>query len=149
MTGKLVEASLELVSERCGDLAPLVYERLFRLHPEMEALFQRDKTGAIKGEMLARVFQAILDFVGDNRYAANLIQCEVITHEGYGVPPDVFRTFFGVVADTIKEQLGTAWTEEIEAAWRPTLAALDFFAMHPDQNETKDIVVQQGALAGR
>ena len=60
----LVVASLELAAERAGDLTPLVYTRLFAEQPQMEALFWRDKTGQIKGEMLARVFEAILDFVG-------------------------------------------------------------------------------------
>src|SRR5215469_16347109 len=107
-----VAASLELVSERSGDLTSRVYERLFREHPEMLALFWRDKTGTIKGEMLARVFDAILDYVGENRYAAHMIQCEVVTHSQYDVPPDVFATFFSAVLNTIREQLGADWTAE-------------------------------------
>ncbi len=90
-----IEASLDLVSERCGDLTAPVYARLFDLHPEMRPLFSRDTTGTIKGEMLARVFEIIVDFVGENRYAARMIQCEVVTHAGYDVPPEVFRIFFG------------------------------------------------------
>ena len=58
MSASLIEASLELAAERCEDLTPLVYERLFREHPEMEALFWRDTNHAVKGEMLARVFEA-------------------------------------------------------------------------------------------
>src|SRR5262249_51992697 len=126
-----IEASLTLVSERCADLTPLVYARLFREHPEMETLFWRDTDGAIKGEMLQRVFEVILDFIGEQLYGAQLIQCEVITHEGYDVPPDVFRTFFGTVAATIREQLGEDWTTDVDKAWRALLADLDFYVMHP------------------
>ncbi len=90
-----IEASLDLVSERCGDLTPLVYARLFDLHPEMKPQFSRDTTGTIKGEMLARVFEIILDFIGENRYAARMVQCEVVTHAGYDVPPEVFRISSG------------------------------------------------------
>jgi len=128
--------SLELVSERCPDLTPLVYARLFAEHPAMEALFWRDTTHAVKGEMLAKVFEVMLDFVGENHYAAHMIQCEVVTHAGYDVPPDVFRVFFGIVADTVREQLGKDWTQEIEAAWAKLLRDLDYFVTHPDQNET-------------
>lgn len=131
-----VEASLELVSERCGDITPFVYARLFELHPEMRPLFWRDTTDAVKGEMLTRTFEAILDFIGENRFASHLIQCEVITHAGYDVPPDVFRIFFGVVASIIREQLGAAWTDEFERAWQKMLSDLDYFVTHPDQNET-------------
>jgi hemoglobin-like flavoprotein len=86
--------------------------------------------------MLAKVFEAILDFVGENRYAAHLIQCEVITHAGYDVPPEIFRVFFATVAATIREQLGSEWTAEIDAAWTKLLEDLDYFVVHPDQRET-------------
>jgi hemoglobin-like flavoprotein len=132
----LIEHSLELAAERCPDLTPLVYARLFREQPQMEALFWRDKNSAIRGEMLARVFEAILDFIGDRLYAHHLIQCEVVTHAGYDVPPDVFQTFFPVVAATLEEVLGDAWTPEIAAAWRGLLSDLDFYVQHPDQSVT-------------
>src|SRR5215831_425756 len=128
-----VETSLALVSERCPDLAPLVYERLFRDHPEMKALFWRDKTGTIKGEMLARVFEAVLDYISDNRYAAHMIRCEVVTHSQYDVPPEVFGTFFAVVVATIREQLGSDWTTEFENAWRMLLTDFARFAQDPSQ----------------
>ena len=78
MSADLIVESLELAAERCEDLTPLVYARLFREQPEMEALFWRDSNGQIKGEMLARVIEAILDFVGERLYASRLIQCEVV-----------------------------------------------------------------------
>jgi hemoglobin-like flavoprotein len=131
-----VEASLELAAMRCGDLTPIVYAKLFADYPAMEALFVRDTTGAVKGEMLARVLEAILDFVGENSYGANMIRCEVVTHAGYDVPPDVFGIFFGVVATTIREQLAENWTEAFDRAWRTLLSDLDYFVTHPDQKAT-------------
>jgi hemoglobin-like flavoprotein len=136
----LIEQSLELAAERCPDLTPLVYDRLFALQPEMKALFWRDTNGAIKGEMLTRVFEAILDFIGERLYAHHLIQCEVVTHAGYDVPPDVFCTFFPVVAATLREVVGEAWTPEIDQAWESLLADLDFYVKHPDQRETAALV---------
>jgi hemoglobin-like flavoprotein len=132
----LIETTLELAAERADDLTPLVYRRLFSQHPEMEAQFIRDTQGLVKGEMLARVFEAILDFAGERRYAAHLIQCEVVTHDGYGVPPDVFRIFFGTVAQTLHEVLGADWTPAIDTAWKKLLAELDYYVTHPDQHET-------------
>ena len=136
MRAALIEQSLEIAAARCPDLTPLVYERLFAREPQMLALFWRDTNGAIKGEMLARVFEAILDFVGERLYAHHLIQCEVVTHAGYDVPPDVFQTFFGVVAATLKDVCGAAWTPEIDLEWQGLLADLDFYVQHPDQAET-------------
>jgi hemoglobin-like flavoprotein len=132
----LIIESFERAGAVCDDLTPLVYRRLFNQQPSMEALFVRDANGQVRGEMLARVIEAILDFVGDRIYAATLIQCEVVTHDGYDVPPEVFRTFFGVVAETLREVIGEAWTPAIDAAWASLLADLDFYVTHSDQSQT-------------
>ena len=138
----LIVRSFELAAERCTDLTPLVYRRLFLDHPAMEALFSRDRNHAVKGEMLARVIETILDFVGERRYAARLVQCEVVTHAGYDVPAGVFGLFFDILADTIRDLLGTDWSPGMGEAWSRTLAALHYFVEHPDQNETGHAEVQ-------
>lgn len=121
--------SLDLAAER-GDLTPMVYARLFARHPEMEAQFVRDTNGAVRGEMLARVFEMVLDYVGDGAYAAGMIRNEVVTHEGYGVPPEIFPLFFDVVAESVREATGTAWTAEVASAWERMLADFRCFAVH-------------------
>jgi hemoglobin-like flavoprotein len=138
---EFIEQSLELAAERCEDLTPLVYARLFAEHPQMEALFWRDTGGLVKGEMLSRVIEAILDFIGQRHYAHHLIQCEVVTHAGYDVPPDVFEVFFGVVARTLRDVVGEDWTPAIDAAWTTLLADLDFYVQHPDQAQTAAMAV--------
>lgn len=122
-----VEASLEAVAELGEDPTERVYARLFADNPDMAALFWRDTNGAIKGEMLSRVFAAILDFVGERHYASHMIGTEMITHEGYDVPREVFATFFRVVGDTLREMLGVAWTPQMETGWRDMLADIDLF----------------------
>lgn len=139
MDANLIEQSLELAAERCEDLTPLVYARLFAEHPSMEALFWSDKNGAVRGEMLAKVFSAILDFVGERLYASTLIQTEVINHAGYDVPPDVFGIFFGTVAATLKDVIGPDWTPAMDEAWTRLLADLDYYVTHPNQAETAGV----------
>jgi len=126
-----IEMSLAIAAERAGDLTGPVYAVLFERQPDMKALFWRDTNGAIKGEMLMRVFEAILDFVGERRYADHLIQCEVVTHDGYDVPPPVFATFFGIVSEVIQDACGGEWTEAMDQAWRIILADLDDYVTHP------------------
>jgi hemoglobin-like flavoprotein len=137
----LIEASLELAADRCEDLTPGVYRRLFAEHPDMEALFIRDTNHLVKGEMLARVIEAILDFAGERHYAATLIQCEVVTHAGYDVPPEIFRLFFGTVAAELRAVLGKDWTPPIDQVWQRLLEALDFYVTHPDQALTGQTVI--------
>jgi len=133
---ELIVASLERAGELCDDLTPLVYDRLFADHPDMRTLFVRDTDGSVRGEMLARVIEAILDFIDRRAYAAHLIQCEVITHEGYGTPPEVFRLFFSYVAEAVAGLIGGDWTPATDAAWRVLLTDLDFYVTHPDQSVT-------------
>ncbi len=129
-----IETSLEMLAERCEDPTPLVYERLFKLQPHMEPYFWRDTNGAIKGEMLSRTFAAILDFVGERRYADHMIGTEIITHEGYDVPRDVFATFFSVVRDTVRDVLGEDFSPDLASAWDAMLAEIDGFVRKTPQN---------------
>ena len=133
----LIVASFERAAELCEDLTPAVYARLFREHPEMEALFWRDSNHQIRGEMLSRVIQAILDFVGERLYSRTLIQSEVVVHEGYDVPPDVFRVFFRTVRDALQEVCGADWTGAWDNAWDSLLDDLDWYVTHPDQAEMR------------
>jgi len=128
-----IEQSLEIAGERGGDLTAVVYARLFERQPDMQALFWRDTTGAIQGEMLMKVFEAILDFVRARRYADHLIQTEIVTHAGYDVPPDVFATFFRLVAEVVEEICGPDWSPAMAQAWRRVLADLDHYVTHPDR----------------
>jgi hemoglobin-like flavoprotein len=120
-----VEASLEAVAARGLDPSDAIYTRMFEAHPAMKPLFWRDDNGAIRGEMLARVFEAILDFIGDRRYSDHMIGTEMITHEGYDVPREAFATFFTHVRDGLKDVLGDEWAPEFEAGWAGMLADID------------------------
>ncbi|MBI3678319.1 MAG: globin [Proteobacteria bacterium] len=131
----LIEKSFEIAAGRSADITPLVYAKLFAQCPEMEALFVRDTTGAIRGEMLFRVIDSIFDFLGPGSYAANFIQCEVVTHEGYGVPREMFGTFFGALAETLKDLAGSGWSPAMDEAWRGFLDELATFSS-PLQNAT-------------
>ena len=132
----LITQTFEIAADLCEDLTPVVYARLFKEHPDMEPLFWRDKNHQVKGEMLSRVISAILDFAGERLYAATMIQCEVITHEGYDVPPDVFAVFFGTVRSALRDLLADRWTKAMDEAWDSLLIDLNFYVTHPDQSQT-------------
>jgi hemoglobin-like flavoprotein len=126
-SANLIQHSFELAAERCEDLTPLVYRRLFREHPEAEPMFRREANDLVKGSMLAMSIDAMLDFAGERRGSFRMIGCEVQSHDAYGTPRELFGKFFGVIADTMREILGDDWTPEIDDAWRKLLADLDGF----------------------
>jgi hemoglobin-like flavoprotein len=113
--------SLERLSEVHGDPAAAVYARLFAQHPNLEALFVLDRQSAVRGNMLANVFEALLDMAGPHRYGLNAVLAERVNHEGMGVTPDVFPIFFETVHATVRDLLGAEWAPEIESAWRSVL----------------------------
>jgi len=121
----LIQHSFELAAERCEDLTPLVYRRLFREHPEAETMFRREGGDLVKGSMLALTIEAVLDFAGERSGHFRMISCEVQSHDAYGTPRKLFGAFFGVIADTLQDVLGADWSPEIEDAWTKLLGQLD------------------------
>ena len=72
-----IQRSFELAAERCQDLTPLVYRRLFREHPEAETMFRSEGSDLVKGSMLALTIDTILDFAGDRTGRFRIIESEV------------------------------------------------------------------------
>ncbi len=114
----ILTASLELVSERCDDPAPLVYRRLFAENPAIEPLFVRDKSGIVRGQMLTVAIETLMDLAGPGYFATGMLQSERVNHDGLGVPMENFDTFFVTVLHTFREIAGDAWTAEMDGAWR-------------------------------
>jgi hemoglobin-like flavoprotein len=120
-----IERSFELAAERCKDLTSPVYRKLFREHPEAEKMFRSEGSGPVKGSMLALTIEAVLDFAGERRGHFRLIECEVSSHDAYGTSRELFVAFFGVIAETLREILGEAWSPEIDVAWRNLLDEIE------------------------
>ncbi len=121
----LIRQSFELAAERCEDLTPFIYRRLFREHPEAEAMFRRDANDFVKGSMLALTTEAILDFAGERTGSFRLIECEVNSHDAYGTPRDLFVKFFSVIFESLREIAGSDWSPEFDTAWRELLVELN------------------------
>jgi hemoglobin-like flavoprotein len=125
MSAHPIERSFEIAAERYGDLTPLVYKKLFREHPEAQAMFRSEGSDLVKGSMLALTIEAILDFVGDRSGRFRMIECEVVSHDAYGTPRDLFVAFFGVIAATLRDILQADWSPEIDAAWQKFLGEIE------------------------
>ena len=120
-----LDHTLELVAQRIGDPAPLVFDRLFAEAPELQALFCNDASGAVRAEMFLRAVECLQDAVGTRQFSGGLVAAEHQTHQGYGVSTVQFQRFFALVVDVFRGVLGADWTAEIEAAWARALRHLD------------------------
>lgn len=123
----LIHRSFELAAERCADLAPLVYQRLFREHPEALSMFRSEGSDLVKGSMLALTIDAILDFAGERRGPFRMIACEVQSHDAYGTPRELFVSFFGVIERTLREVVEPDWSPDMDGAWQKLLCELERF----------------------
>lgn len=120
----LIEASLAHVAERLGDPSPQVYARLFAAFPEAEALFVRDRSGIVRGNMLQTTLECLLDHAGPRAYAQHFVGSERVNHAGLGVTPEMFDRFYAIVIATFRDAAGEAWTDETEAAWQRAARSL-------------------------
>ncbi|TPQ28542.1 globin [Bradyrhizobium guangdongense] len=123
-----IERSFKLAAERCEDLTPLVYRRLFRERPEAETMFRRDGGDLVRGSMLAMTIEAIIDFAGARGGYFRMITCEVSSHDAYGTPRDLFIDFFRIIRDTLREVLADEWSPTINDAWQNLLIDIAAFA---------------------
>lgn len=117
-----ITASLEHVAERGVDPAPLIYARLFARKPELEGLFVLGPEA--RGHMLDEAFRLILDVIGPDTYATAFLRSERVNHQELGVSPEVFASFFDVIATTLADVAGPDWTPETSAAWAALNARL-------------------------
>jgi hypothetical protein len=150
-----LEASLERAVSRVGDPQPAIYARLFALHPAMEAEFWRDSSGRIRGEMLNRSLEMVLDLAAphtpDGGWGGAFLGTEAITHDSYGIPRAVFADFLPIVAAVIREGCGDGFTPAMAAAWdvvlaraAQTLAALPESSMAAREIDVDDVLPPVG-----
>jgi hemoglobin-like flavoprotein len=119
-----LDHTLDLVAQRVGDPAPLVFARLFAEAPELQALFCNDTRGSVRAEMFLRAVECLQDAVGARQFSAGLVAAEHQTHQGYGVTTAQFQRFFVLVVDVLRDALGQDWTAEIDQAWARALRQL-------------------------
>jgi hemoglobin-like flavoprotein len=120
----VITDTLNRVAARAGDPASLVFKRLFAGHPAAEALFVRDDSGLVRGQMFQVTIESLLDFLGDQTYGAALVQIERTNHQGLGVSPTLFDSFYLTVMAVFRDLLGDDWTTEMEAVWTRVISDL-------------------------
>jgi hemoglobin-like flavoprotein len=115
---------LEYLAQILGDPHAQIYERLYRQHPEVQALFVLDTDGSVRGAMLQTTLETIFDYAAKGRLDSLSLGAWRSHHLAYDVNPELFTRFFFIVRDCAKAELGCAWTADMEAAWADLLHQL-------------------------
>ena len=116
-----VVTSLEHLAERQDDVSREIHRRFTALCPESEALMSH-----MDDYMVGRMMQDVLVLLMtppediDRHY----LSFEVGSHRAYGVTPVMFRPLLEAVRDTVREQLGSDWSQRFQAAWEQRIAML-------------------------
>ena len=76
--------------------------------------------------MLALTIEGILDFVGPRQFSHFWFANEGVRHEA-NIDRGTFVSFFEVLAETLKEVVGTNWADEMTAAWSWLILEIDTY----------------------
>ncbi|MBI1358971.1 MAG: globin [Alphaproteobacteria bacterium] len=114
---------LQRVADVAGDPTSLIYARLFATHPELEPLFAMDRDGGVRASMVQTSIECILDHVGPDLTATNVISAARLHHQGYGVPDGLFDAYWAAMTEAFQDILTNEWTPDIDRAWRTLMAA--------------------------
>lgn len=127
----LVQNSFRAVAPIADQAAALFYARLFELDPTLRALFSGDM------QEQGRKLMAILGLAVGSLEKLDQILPAVrnlgVRHAGFGVHDGHYATVGAALLWTLEKGLGSAFTEEVRAAWTTvytTLASTMLDAAH-------------------
>src|SRR5690606_6483288 len=117
---ELIWASLEIAAERCDDLVPPIYRRLFEARPQVEEIFAvgpGDRPNPAMGSMVNEILALVAEGI-DNGALNSTIMSTLITHLGWGVDLDLYDAMLSAVVDSVRAECAEQWTDAMHAAWQ-------------------------------
>lgn len=121
-----LDALWQRVTERLGDPAAAVYERLFAQEPGLKALFSGGSdAAAVRGEMFWRALETLQDLARGAPWAAGLLASERARHDMAGVDRGQFDRFYRVMGEVLRDALGDEWTADTDTLWQALVARAD------------------------
>ncbi|MCX5742810.1 MAG: globin domain-containing protein [Proteobacteria bacterium] len=120
----LLRDTLELALAATDAFPTAFYERLFRDHGELRAMFHRSSPGA-QSKMFSQKLVALVDHLDDPTWIARELGAMTASHRGYGVRPEMYPWVGDALIATLRDACGATWSDAAERAW---LAAYDRLA---------------------
>lgn len=121
-TNDLILSSLEIASEKAGDITDPVYQHYFAACPESkELMWHLDKL--VQGKMLEEVLRLLMleEYTPESGY----LNFEVRTHQqSYSVLGYMYDNLLNSILKAVKEAVDKDWSPEFEAAWQRRIDSL-------------------------
>jgi len=125
MAGKLntglLHSSFEMLAPRGAELVERFYDELFRRHPAVIPLFANTDAHEQRRKLLSALTLTV-NSLGRPEALAPVLRELGARHHGYGAQPQHYDAVIATLLHVMQEMAGSAWTDELEGAWR---AALD------------------------
>ena len=112
---ELVQTTFEQVKPISDVAADLFYGRLFELDPSLRPYFKGDLSAQKKKLMSALAF--VVASLNRPDFILPIVRDLGQKHVGYGVQPQHYHTVGAALLWTLRQGLGTAYTQEVEIAW--------------------------------
>ena len=112
---QLVRESFDLVEPIAPQAAALFYANLFAADPSVKPLFRGDMI--VQGERLMKMIGVAVSKLGEPEVLMPALQALGQRHAGYGVRDAHYDSVGTALLTTLRQGLGVAYTEEVQAAW--------------------------------
>ncbi len=110
-----VRRSFALIEPIAPQAAAIFYDNLFTADPSLRHLFQGNM--AQQGARLMTMIGAAVGLLDDPETLTPTLRKLGARHVNYGVRDEHYATVGGALLKTLKQGLGTAYTDEVHAAW--------------------------------
>jgi hemoglobin-like flavoprotein len=114
-----LEASFDLVLERCPEFGARFYERLFTSFPNLRAMFPTDMKAQEK--KLTDTLGFVIHSLRDPPTLQQSFRVLGERHAAMGVRREQYAPVIACLVRTMAEALGNDWTDELQADWLQAL----------------------------
>ena len=112
---ELVQASFRRIEAGVEGAMMLFYERLFQLDPSLRSMFRATKEE--QGKKLAQVLAVVVRSLDRLEQILPAVRELGARHANYGVKDEHYQTVAEALLWTLRQALGTAFTNEVEESW--------------------------------
>lgn len=121
-TLSLIQTSWQKMVPRREDIIQRFFRRLFETSPELEPLFSKDLH--TQSRQFAGMLNLIINGIDQMDTIAPSLDTLGKTHRSYGITREQIKVMEDVLIDTFSQELGNAFTPELEMAWRESYNAI-------------------------